>query len=187
MQRFLNKHIGQRFIVCGLGESLQDYINVPRFDHNDVFIGVNDIDRHLWAVDYLVCIDSKNSFTPGRWQHIEKTRSKNVFSHLNLPIQDKSKLVKIDYSNRNVYDLASPNKLHKSYLSPYVAVNIAYWMGASEIYMIGVDLVNHPLKNRITQINKDFFNLGQSLRSKGVQLYNASSISLINTVPFKSL
>lgn len=185
MQRFVNKHIGQRFIVCGLGESLREY-NYTNFTDEDVFIGVNDICRE-WQIDYLVCIDSNNSFNSDRWRYIENNHAEAVFSHIDLPIKDKEKLVKIDFSNRNVYDLASPNKLHKSYLSPYVAVNIAYWMGASEIYMIGVDLVTHPLKSRLTQINKDFFNLGNSLRSKGVQLYNASSISKINTVPFKPL
>lgn len=185
MQRFLNQHIGKRFIVCGTGPSIDTW-DWPTDNSDQVIIGVNDFGKYF-DPDYLVCIDSHNAFTSSRWEYIYNTQADYVFSHLKLPIRDTGKLVKIDFSNRNVYDLASPNKLHKSYLSPYVAVNIAYWMGASEIYMIGVDLVNHPLKNRITQINKDFFNLGQSLRSKGVQLYNASSISLINTVPFKSL
>lgn len=186
MQNFVNKHKGQSFIVCGTGESSMT-IDPLRCDMDGIiYIGVNDFGK-IFNPDYLVCIDSHVSFTPDRWRHIENTQAQAVFSHLNLPIKDKSKLVKIDYTVRNVYDLASPDRLHKSYLSPYVAVNIAYWMGASEIYMIGVDLVNHPLKNRLTQINKDFFNLEKSLRSKGVQLYNASSISKINTVPFKSL
>lgn len=184
MQKFVDKHIGQRFVVCGTGNSIQTYKDNP--NKEDVVIGVNDIEFHL-VPDYLVCIDSHNSFVPARWSCIKETKAKAVFSHIDLPIKDKEKLVKLDFSNRNVYDLASPNKLHKSYLSPYVAVNIAYWMGAREIYMIGVDIVNHPLKSKLTQINRDFFNLGNSLRSKGVQLYNASSISKINTVPFKSL
>lgn len=185
MQKFVDKHIGRRFVVCGTGPSI-DAWDWPIDNSGDVIIGVNDFGKYF-DPDYLVCIDSHNSFNSERWEYIYNTQADSVFSHLNLPIKDKEKLVKIDFSNRNVYDLASPNKLHKSYLSPYVAVNIAYWMGAREIYMIGVDIVNHPLKSRITQINKDFFNLGNSLRSKGVQLYNASSISKINTVPFKPL
>jgi hypothetical protein len=179
---FVNKHIGQRFIVCGTGVSIKDF----KRSESDVVIGVNDIEFHVQP-DYLVCIDSAKTFVPARWACIKETKAKAVFSHLNLPINDRSKLVKIDFSLRNVYDLASPNKLHKSYLSPYVAVNIAYWMGASEIYLIGVDLVNHPLKSKLTQINKDFKHLHAELQKKGVQLYNASSISKINTVPFKSL
>jgi hypothetical protein len=181
IQNYLNKHKGEVIVVAGCGPSI-DQCYSPGL----ITIGVNDIERTVMA-DYLVCIDSKNSFPPHRWQYIEETNAWAVFSHLDLPIKNKSALCKVDFAPRNTYHLEDPNRINKSYLSPYVAVNIAYWMGASEIYMIGVDLVNHPLKARLKQINNDFKQLHKSLQHKGVQLYNASSISKIDTIPFKPL
>lgn len=177
---FIGIHKGATIVVCGLGESINSFKGK---EDEYLTIGVNDIGRHF-EPSYLVCIDSHRTFGEERYNYIKNTKASNVFSHINLPLDNPEKLVKIGYSEKTDYSLSNPNKLHNNYISPFVAVNIAYWMGASKIIVIGMDLNTHAAKSRIDKINLAFKHLHKSMANKGVNVYNASKNSLVRTLPF---
>jgi hypothetical protein len=163
----LNKQ-NMEVAVFGLGESLALYGGGCA-----VTFGVNDIWRAM-PVDYLVCIDERERFTPERLAYIDAARPQRFYSQLEqwqarpdfyaITLQEQYP----DY----VCQLNLP-ALPKSLCSPFVAAAIAYKLhGATSIHLYGVDLLTHPhLKDYSLQaIRRHFGTLKKALAAGGCQL-----------------
>jgi hypothetical protein len=153
--------------VLGLGPSLE------LFKPDGISIGVNDIWSRI-QTDYVVCLDKKERFTPERLSIIETSKPVKFYSQVD------------DWSHRSDFELIElqpyfPNyecqlntkQLPKSLCSPFVACVIAYkYLGASEIHVFGVDLVNHPYldKKSCERIKIHFKNLKIALRMRKCEL-----------------
>jgi len=179
------------YIICGTGTSLHEYEDFG----DNILIGVNDI-CHILQPDLLVVVDEKRRFTPNRWEAV-KTCKAPIFSQLNLlPNIDAKRQVKFEILGRSKpLDLDGPS-CNISLTSTFIAVNLAYKLGATKIGMIGVDFNNdhanrtsgqHPLKNRLDTINKDFGVLRNHLNNRGVDFVNLSKYSLVTSLPRVSL
>jgi len=153
--------------VLGLGESLSFYI-----PDDSPTIGVNDI----WSkvqTDYIVCLDKRDKFSDERLKTIDESKPLKFFSQLE------------DWNNRPDYEIITLqpdypkykcqinlSSLPKSLCSPFVACALAYKMGAKEIHVYGVDLINHPhLKAECCErIKLHFRNLKIALIQNGCRL-----------------
>ena len=163
-------------IICCEGESIINF-NPPE---NIVLIGCNAVEKYF-LVDYLVVVNEEPTFPLERWNYIKNTNSV-VYSHLNLNVKNLIKF-ELGTPELNLED----EKYSFSTTSPYMAIIHAYKMGFKNIYIIGVDFINHKLSHRLERINEDYTNLYSELQKKGVNLWNLSERSLLTTIPKISL
>lgn len=184
MNRFIafkNCHRGEKIIVCGCGESL----NLLRKRQPEcITIGVNDVGR-LFNPDYLVVLNQKSQFARGRYIYVENSRAKAVFSHYRLSL-NYARLVQFTLGRYAGTDTEDPYSLPYTKNSPYVAVCLAAYMGASEIGLLGVDFTDHhffgqtgqhPLVGRLAKIDQEYHQLVESFREKNISLVNLSPTS----------
>jgi hypothetical protein len=159
--------MGRKINVLGLGASLSLYI-----PDGSLAIGVNDIWSRV-KTDYIVCLDKRERFIPERLKTIDESEPIIFFSQLD-DWQERKDFEKIELQPDfpNYKCPINSKKLPKSLCSPFVATVIAYKLGATEIHLYGVDLVNHPHLEPVTceQIKLHFRNLKIALIQNGCQL-----------------
>lgn len=72
-----------------------------------------------------------------------------------------------------------------SIISPFLAVQFSYYMGAKSILLCGVDLLNHPLINsqhQIKRVQKDFARLQAELKKNGASMYIAEKTGVLSNI-----
>ncbi|MGD9359119.1 MAG: glycosyltransferase [Desulfobacterales bacterium] len=183
---FRNAHRDEIIVVCGCGESLNEFDCPERF----VTIGVNDVSRHFHP-NYLVVLNPRQQFTGDRFDYIETSRAEFIFTQLDLDIA-RTNIVRFRLGTYAGTDFRDPNILHHTQNSPYVAICLAAHMGAKRIGLIGVDFTNHhffkktgqhPLNSQIEKINAEYSALSDALQAKGVSVFNLSSRSCLAAFP----
>jgi hypothetical protein len=188
---FINAHKDGSFVICGCGASLK---NFDSFD-NHITIGVNDAGRQVWC-KYLVVVNTPNTFKWDRWKYVKDNTSEWVFTHLsNLPIDDSKKVI-LNLGKYGGVDLQNYGFIDYTTNSPYMAIIIAYQMGASKIAMVGVDFTQnhffaetgtHIVNRQIDQTVTEYSELGKALIAKGVKIANLSTESMIESWPKMTL
>lgn len=187
---FRGRHAGQSVVVCGCGESVRLLGPPGRF----VTIGVNDIGR-LFHPDYLVVLNTPAEFAAGRFAHVQQTRAKAVFTHLDLPLPGCT-VVRFRLGRRGGTDVGGADTLPYTRNSPYVAVCLALLMGARRIGLIGVDFTpnhffaatgTHPLARELAAIDREYGALADACRRMGVELVNLSPTSRLTSLPRQSV
>lgn len=82
--------------------------------------------------------------------------------------------------------------VNHSITSPYIAVILAFYLGAKNIGLLGVDFTDnhfnskdgkHNLYNRLNVIDNDFSHLRERLSDYGCELVNLSPDSLLKSLP----
>ena len=186
---YINKFDGETFIVAGCGTSLNYYSDFSKY----YVIGVNDIDRIL-TPDFLVVVNDHRTFMRGRWEYVRETLSPVIFTHLENPgpITRSSNISKIKIGSRNNPNLDNLSLVDYTMNSPYMAIIIAYQLGAKKIGMVGVDFTNdhffsntgsHKLSKHIRNIDLEYSVLRNNLEKRGVKVANLSPISLLESWP----
>ena len=185
---FRDRHRGATIIVCGCGVSL----NLLCRPERAVTIGVNDIGR-LFTPRYLVVVNERRQFAAERYVHVEQSQADAVFSQLDLP---HPRTVRFRLGRRGGTDRSDGDSLDYTSNSPYVAVNLARYMGAARIGLIGVDFDDahffgptgrHPLAGQLAQIDREYGTLAAALREEGIDLVNLSPISRLTSLPRANL
>jgi hypothetical protein len=190
---YLDKFEGESFIVAGCGASLSLHDDFSKH----YVIGVNDIERIL-TPDFLVVVNDHRTFMHGRWIWVSETKAPVIFSHVENPgpIKNKQNIVKLELGKRGVLDLDDKTKVDYTMNSPYMAVIIAYQMGAKKIAITGVDFTNnhffqqtgeHKLNKQISNIDSEYFNLRKELEKRGIKVANLSMSSAIEAWPKMTL
>jgi len=183
-----NSHVEDKIIVCGCGMSLLGFKPV----HQDfITIGVNDVPA-LFDPTYLVVTDHPVRFSKSRQDLINGSNVKAMLTCVKGWRHER--MVMFEIGKRGVGNLSNPNKVDHFLNSPYVAINIAYKMGARKIGMIGVDFSNghfyspkdgmHSLSRMgyMKDINAGYRIISKELERNGAKLYNLSPISRIEPV-----
>lgn len=154
----------------------------------DLTIGVNDCP---FPVDHLICADHPNIFTPKR-RIIIKEHPAKFFSHINTWKElRQTELIELSGSRSSIIELKYKKGYCHSICSPFIAVVHAYYQGATEIHIAGVDITGHPnLGNpdKITIIKRDFKKLYDELERLGCKVYLIKSNPdgvLIDIIPKK--
>jgi hypothetical protein len=155
--------------VLGTGFSLANFCK----ENFELSIGVNDIWRYVQS-EAIVCLNAPNSFTSDRLKIINESKPQTFYSQMVI-WDTRTDFQKIDllpgYPD-NFIQFDTP-AFHKSFCSPFVAVQIAYkYYFADEIHLFGVDLINHPFldKTLCDKIKIHFINLKTALQAKNCTL-----------------
>lgn len=163
--------------VLGLGESLKQF--KPTCGH--VTVGVNDIFKYH-PVDYLVVVDPPRRFTKERMQTIVCSNPQKFYTMNDEWRSLVTKFQKLNLGGpkgciKNIEGKTIPYSNN----STFIAVVIAYKLGAKEINVYGVDFNTHP-NFRSTGLEtalRHFKQLFSYLKSKGVKI-NISKGSRLN-------
>jgi len=170
-------HKGETIVVCGCGESLNDFVNPEQF----VTIGVNDVGR-LFNPTYLVVLNPKNQFKNGRFKYVQESEAQALFTQLDLMVEHLN-VVRFKLGMRGSTDYSDTETLPYTQNSPYVAICLAALMGAKKIGVLGVDYTDnhffaktgrHVLSNKVAKIDNEYQKLAESLEEKGVEIFNLS-------------
>jgi hypothetical protein len=148
--------------VLGLGESIKEF--TPK---GNITIGVNDVAKHF-VTDKLVVVDKPEKFTKERLQTIVDHRC-IMYTHLKewLPYR-KVKLIDLAFGRGNLNDIESERFCYSNN-STFVAVVLAYKLGATKINIFGADFNNHPNLDTKTVLI-DFKKLFDYLKGKRVEI-----------------
>ena len=161
--------------ILGLAPSVTAYK-----PSGNITIGVNDIFK-ICSVDHLIVIDNPNQFNNKRKNTILQSTPKLFISQINTWNRMKNfHLIKLANVRGSVSQIEQHNIYPYSIMSPYVAIVHAYKLGATEIIIYGVDLLNHKSltgDSKIKRVLTDISTLNQYLIKKNVSLkvYNKSS------------
>jgi hypothetical protein len=158
-------------LVMGLGESAK------RLDGYDYYIGVNDC---RYKCDAIICVDPPEVFKDGRLKYMISDNTP-MFTQVQswAMVRENVKSIKLTNSRSDLTNIHLKQDYPHSITSPFVAVVHAYFMGATEIGINGVDLYNHKSLGSIAKINKvvnDFMSLRDELKTKGVRMYLATDM-----------
>lgn len=186
LKEFHGIHQGEKIVVCGCGTSLSDF---EKHHQDFITIGVNDVSA-LFHPTYLVVTDHAGRFNGNeRKNRVMQSQAKHLFTCAK-GWRHKS-LVHFDLGSRSLNNLDDPTRLDHYLNSPYVAVNLAYKLGAKHIGLIGVDFTDghfynpkdgkHPLikSNYLDRLNSAYQSLAHELNKRGTSLVNLSDISKI--------
>lgn len=187
---FRNAHPGETIIVCGCGPSLLELTEPKRF----ITIGVNDVGRQFDPT-YLVVLNPRSQFKGDRFSYIEQSKAKALFTQLDLG-RVQPPLVRFKLGKYGGTDTGTGEFLHYTQNSPYVAVCLAAYMGATRIGLIGVDLTDdhffartgrHSLSGRVGEIDTQYGRLAKALSIRGIETFNLSAHSRLEALPRQNL
>jgi hypothetical protein len=181
----------QRAFVLGLGDSLRNYNHVP---DSGISIGVNDIYKRV-KTDYLVCVDLHQAFNSERLTVIKNSKPKCFYTLQGEEFNcwkgcfDNIKQLKAASPRGSSKELDDKEKAIISICSPFTACGVAYHLGAKEIIMYGVDLLNHKTlseERKVKMIIEHFIKLKYELAKRDCKLYIGSKeTALYGHIPFK--
>jgi hypothetical protein len=188
---FCRIHDGESIVVCGCGESLNEFAHPERF----ITIGVNDVGRRF-DPNYLVVVNPRTQFTGDRFHYVETSRAEYLFTQLDTLGICHPHIVKVRLGNYGGTQFSNADVLHYTQNSPYIAMCLAAHMGAKRIGLIGVDFTDHhffaatgrhPLVSSLTRINTEYRQLGAALAERGVEIVNLSPRSRLTAFPKQGL
>ncbi len=186
LAQFQNIHQTASIVVCGCGESLNDFNSPERF----ITIGVNDVGRKFQP-NYLVVVNPRQQFSGDRFSYVETSEAEYIFTQLDLNLRHKN-VVKFKLGTLGGTDFFNPTSLDYTNNSPYIALNLAILMGAKRIGLIGVDFTDnhffaesgkHSLSPQFETINAQYINLAKAAESAGIEIFNLSKISRLTPFP----
>jgi hypothetical protein len=191
LSSFKNIHRGEKIVVCGCGESLNDFVNPENF----ITIGVNDVGR-LFQPNYLLVANYKHQFHGDRFHYVETSQAEFLFTHLWDTDLPHPNVVKFRHGTLNGTDFSNPDVLHYTNTSVYMALCLAVHMGASCIGLIGVDFTDYPFygepkrnkwDSQLPTLEEQFRHLGNTLIGRGTKVFNLSRTSRLTAFPKMSL
>jgi hypothetical protein len=138
-------------------------------------IGVNDAEKWGFMLDHLVIVNAPNQFQDSRLQTILKSTPGKVWSHMPEFWGNFKNIEKIRPIEWVKGEKIRDGVVHCSKTSPFIAMSLAYNMGAKEIVLWGVDLINHPKfgvgqSKHVNEMLK-FDSYIKALKEKGVEVF----------------
>lgn len=136
----------------------------------DLTVGVNDCP---FPVDHLIICDHPRVFGLERLDII-KQHDGWLFTHLrDWSHVRQAEIIQLTDVRSDVSELHKKNRYCHSISSPYIAVVHAFYCGATEIHLAGVDLVGHHhlgQPHNIAKCQTDFGKLADELKRNGCEL-----------------
>src|SRR5260370_30598455 len=187
---FANAHAGETLVVCGCGQSLNEFDQPKRF----TTIGVNDIGRRFHP-NYLVVVKPRDQFSGDRFSYVESSAAEILCTQLDLGLS-RENIIRFSVGTHGGTDCSNPEVLHYTQNSPYVALCLAVHMGAKRIGLIGVDFTEHhffaqtgthSLAPQLQIIDEEYKRLYEAIKARGVEVFNLRRHSTLTAFPKKSL
>lgn len=186
---YKDAHPNEAILVLGLGESVNLLSGLTMLS-----IGVNDLGRRFTPT-YLVNVNVRAGYKGDRFQFIENTGARAIFTHMPAE-QGKPKCPVVVFELAKTGIAIDGDSIPYFRDSPFVAVSIAAYMGATKIGLLGVDFTHnhfwqkdgpHRLEKEFPRINDAYGKLHDHLKTRGVDLVNLSSISKLTSIPKAAL
>jgi len=184
------------YTIVGCGQTAKDWI--PR-GHS---IGVNDAWKWGKPTDSLVVCNRPSQFGKDRYQTIVNSTPQYFYTqgdawpmHVKAPkISRKSRLIStnpIHPETRFIHWSGTlyPETVFFSNTSPFIAISLAFFLGAKEIIMWGCDFVDHKIYNSgepstVRQEVEVYMDLIREMKIQGCQVYlGAKGTAFDNLIP----
>lgn len=169
--------------ICGLGEDAR-----VSFNDGIPVIGVNDFARY-YIPDFIVCLERPSRLQGIRWNYVYESEVP-VFSQTIMPndLLHPEKLVRIHLMPGKAKPTLHPVQLDISLTSTYVAAQVAFHLGFTDITLVGCDLKGHHLDKRSEAIFSMYGSLATIMESRGAKLwtYNINSPMIEYGIPYKT-
>jgi hypothetical protein len=140
---------------------------------HDYSIGVNDCWKLGKPTDALVVCNRPEQFSRDRFEIIKNSTPKDFYSHKSNWSEYFPKWKKLNLVPW--YGTLHPKQIYHSDTSSFIALSLAYNLGAKKIIMWGVDLMDHHIYNPFNpQRNREVeahLQLIGALKEKGVEVY----------------
>lgn len=158
------------FTIVGCGESAEQW--VPR-GHS---VGVNDSWKWGKPTDSLLVCNRPTNFNEQRLRVITNSKPSAFYSHKSnwayaFPDWKKVRLIPWYGTLINFKEPVA----YSSNTSPFIALSLAYNLGATEIIMWGVDMINHKTFHEQNPETKKevvvYMDLIRCLNEQGVSVY----------------
>jgi hypothetical protein len=172
--------------VVACGQSAKEWYNT----HCDKSIGVNDCLKFGKDPDYLVCVNAPFKFEPnksnGRVNRKEIIIRSNAFFMTSLCTEWRRahKAVNDCISLSQFTKWAKKGTVYHSKTSPFVAMSIAFNMGAKDIILWGVDFIDHPdypQEKRRTQFEiEQYVKFADMIGQQGTKVWIGSKETSLN-------
>jgi hypothetical protein len=188
---FRGRHSGQRLFIAASGPSLTE-VDAKALDGETV-LAVNDAILKFPRARYGAVMDARKL----NELHRELHRTEAVFT-----LENNSYGVGVKYLGTEGFSANAEEGVYSGYTTTYFALQIALFMGFSEICFLGLDLTataerSHffglrPLQDRdrpevYMQMQRSFERAAPAIEQMGVKLYNCSPVSKLKAFPFRPL
>lgn len=164
--------------VVGCAPSSKDWFNTPC----DISIGCNDAGKFGKDFDYLVVINSRQSFSkePERMKVIESSKAKVLTNDDTWRGLDYKRVRLLSF-----HKTVKKGTVYCSKSSPFVAISYAFNLGATEILVWGADYNDHPLFNKKDPRSRDYElrkleSFCGLLKEQGTQVYSTNTESALS-------
>ena len=173
-------------LVCGSGLSARSGL-----DPGDVMVlGINDVD-HLVRPSHLLVMDPPGNFAGDRFEAIHHTEARMLWlgDEAWRPVLDASwphyRFVPWVRPSQWGPERARRGALPRGHSSVIAAVALAFQLGATDIGVIGCDMINHhELGNYRLQVNKILGMVAGVLSGLGAEVSNLSPLEgLLTCLP----
>jgi hypothetical protein len=156
--------------IVGTGATSQNW------KQHDYSIGVNDAWKFGQPTDALLVCNRPQQFTPNRIEIIINSKPKDFFSHKANWAEWFPKWKQINLVTW--YGTLNPKQVYNSDTSPFIAISLAYNLGAKEIILWGVDFISHHIYNTGNTDTKNeverYLQLFEALKERGVNVFVGS-------------
>jgi hypothetical protein len=160
--------------IVGCGETAKDWHNTK----HDLSIGVNDCFKFGHNVDHLVVVNHPQKFKNGRLETISTSKPSKFLTH--APFAWKKWFPKLEEIKTTPFYFKRllKGKILESKTSPFVAISLAFNMGADDIILFGVDFINHQhyrLGGKYFSVEYDnYIRLFEMLQAQGVRIWRGT-------------
>jgi hypothetical protein len=147
--------------------------SASNWEQHDYSIGVNDCWKFGKPTDALLICNRPEQFIRDRFQTIINSKPKEFYSHKAnwsqwFPNWKKVNLVPW-------YGTLHKGQIYESQTGPFIAMSLAYKLGATDIILWGVDFKNHWLFNdsnpETAKEVKVYLELIECLKQQGVNMW----------------
>jgi len=158
------------FSIIGCGDSGKEW------DGSGISIGVNDAAKFGHPLTYLLVCNRPQQFSSERLETIINTRPKYFYSHKSNWAEwfPEWKKLRLETWGTHRYHLVKGH-YYASDTSPFIAMTLAYNLGATKIIIYGVDFKHHHIFHELNpQTNREverYKQLVEALREQGVEVY----------------
>jgi hypothetical protein len=175
-------------VVVGLGQSAHD---ARRALEECYTVGVNDV-ASFHQPNELLILDRRGRFTEKRQVHISCTRAARLWSPYEewqkvLPDVPFRQIRTLKYSKVDPYPWGD-DVVATFLTSPIAGIALAYNLGATEIGVIGMDLLpDHHMHVNAGRINHVLGCIHEDFSKRGRKLFNCSPIAQITSLPYRDI
>lgn len=168
--------------IVACGPSAKEWHKTPC----DLSIGVNDCVKFGHQVDWLVVVNAVGKFTAkakngyqDRLFTIIQSKPKRFFCHNGAwkGYFPSAELVQLQPFRGSV----KKGRIASSKTSPFVALNLAFDAGATDIIIWGVDFLNHPsVKDKLLNYELgEYRRLFEALEKQGMRVFIGSDQTIL--------